>query len=152
MNKKLGPIVLAMFIMSGCSLPLRLYPVQGPLSKHTPVPILNGTLTGNFSGTMKVVLPDGEICEGEWTASTTPPGSGSAIQPVHMAPVWDTIYGQGFYTAHILGEKVAQGTLRGNKGTTLSVEIKPHLDSQDGLKNIQGVAQDNVKNIYKIAL
>jgi hypothetical protein len=101
---------------------------------------------------MKVVLPDGEVCEGDWKVSAAPSGHSATIQRDALAPVWDRIYGQGFYTAHILGEEVGQATLKGNKGTTLSVEIKSLIDTKhDGVKKVQGVAEDNNKNIYKLA-
>lgn len=91
---------------------------------------------------MSVTLPGGEVCEGDWALSATPSTNGAVIQPDPLAPMWDTIYGQGFYTAHILGTNVGQGTLHGNKGTTLSLEFT----------RVKGVAADSNKNVYKITL
>jgi hypothetical protein len=41
-----------------------------------------------------------------------------------MVAVWDTIYGHGFYVAHVLGTpQFARATLTGDKGTTVELEV-----------------------------
>jgi len=55
--------------------------------------------------------------------------------------VWDLIYGQGYYAAHVAGNKVLQGTFTGDKGTVFQVQ---------SLDNFVAVGVDNHGNLYKI--
>lgn len=76
-----------------------------------------------------------------------------------MSPLqseWDSIYGKGFYVAHVLGARLyAQATLRGNRGTVVDVEMYRSVTEDDpGHEErgpVRGVAQDNHGNTYKIA-
>jgi hypothetical protein len=64
----------------------------------------------------------------------------SLPQP-NLAFAWDAVYGEGFFVAHILGNKFGQGVFTGNQGTVLQVES---LDGRNG------VAVDNKGNTYKM--
>jgi hypothetical protein len=142
------------------------------MAATAPPPILAAKMTGVFSdsGNMSVILPGGEICKGGWNLVSSAPGQNSpavnTTPAANLAPAWDTVYGPAFYTAHVLGSRLrASGTLTGNKGTTLNVELyRPETSelyrpetpelyrryTPDGLSEIKGVATDNNGNIYKI--
>ena len=111
MKNKLCLVLLGISTMLGCSRTARLYPVQGPLSAQTPLPVLVAKVTGAFSpGTISVVLSDGEICKGRWTQVPpvqVPQGANTANAPATngMSSVWDTVYGSGFYVSHVLGAR-----------------------------------------------
>lgn len=127
--KKVGRLCLAVLsasLMCGCVYHARFYPVKGPLAEETPVPVPRARLTGPLnSGSISLTLPDGEVCKGRWQAASTPASS-------PLQSVWDSVYGKGFYVAHVLGARYyAQATLRGSRGTVLKVEMYRSETSDD---------------------
>jgi hypothetical protein len=89
-------------------------------------------------------------------AFPVPAGAGPASAPAtnDMASVWDAVYGQGFYVAHIIGNKeFARAVATGNQGTVLNVEMyRANAKDKDSTPDIRGVAKDNKGNIYKVVL
>ena len=159
MKNKLCLVLLEISTMLGCSRTARLYPVQGPLSTQTPLPVLVAKVTGAFSpGSISVVLSDGEICKGRWTRVPpvqVPKGANTANAPVTngMSSVWDTVYGSGFYVSHVLGARFyAQAVASGNQGTVLNAEMYRPVGEHENnpVSAIKGVARDNKDNIYKL--
>ncbi len=158
MKSKLFFVLLGVSILMGCRATGRLYPVQGPLSAQTPTPVLLAKLTGAFnSGNISVALTDGEVCKGHWATVPRPQASKGAAAtgtapPSEMSPVWDTVYGAGFFVSHVLGKRLyVQTVLTGDRGTVLNVEMyKPDGNAQNTVGSIQGVAKDNKDNIYKL--
>jgi hypothetical protein len=151
-------VLFAISLASGCRATGRLYPVQGPLSAQTPTPVLLAKLTGAFnSGNISVVLADGEVCKGHWATVPRPGASkgaaASTAPPSEMSSVWDTVYGPGFFVAHVLGKRLyVQTALTGDRGTNLNLEMyKPDGNTQNTVSSIQGVAKDSKDNIYKLA-
>jgi len=153
-------ILLAFFLMVGCTATARLYPVQGPLSLQTPLPVFAGKLQGAInSGNVSFVMSDGEVCRGRWTrvvpvqapnSATAAGAPASAGTPATggMPSVWDAVYGSGFYVAHVLGDQYyAQGVITGDRGTVVDVEFY-HADRPS--THIAGVARDSKGNIYKM--
>jgi hypothetical protein len=67
-----------------------------------------------------------------------------------MSPVWDAVYGPGFFVSRVLGARLYVRTVAtGNRSTVLNVEMyRP--DIQMNLSTIKGVAQDNRGNVYKV--
>ena len=151
-------LLLCVSTLSGCAT-ARLYPVQGPLSLHTPVPIYVAKFTGAFnSGNLSVVLADGEVCKGRWATVTRPnhpsdATAASAVSANNLSAEWDTVYGAGFYVAHVLGARLyARAALTGSRGTLLNVELyKPDRVENTAVGAIKGVAKDDKGNIYKVA-
>jgi len=147
--------VFAMTILlSGCilSVPGGFSPVRGPLSKQSPIPTYAATMSGLFSGSISVTLDNSEVCKGPWAlVPTTAPGaSATAIAPFDMAADWDSVYGSGYFTAHVLGSKdYARATLTGNHGTVLHVEFNNENDTRG---NTKGVAADNKGNVFKVSV
>src|SRR5664279_2760565 len=101
MIMKVFSVLLALSLMAGCSIAFRLYPVQGPLSAQTPLPVFPGKVTGVLnSGNISFVLGDGEVCKGPW-ARVVPvkaaKGAMIANTPSSgMSSLWDTVYGPGY--------------------------------------------------------
>lgn len=142
---KTAPILLSFTLMVGCTATARLYPVQGPLSLQTPLPVFAGKLQGAInSGRVSFVMSDGEVCKGRWTRVVpmqAPKSSG-------MPSVWDAVYGPGFYVAHVLGDQYyAQSVITGDRGTVVNVEF--YRAARPGT-HIAGVARDSKGNIYKM--
>lgn len=149
-------VLLSVFLMSGCVQTAHLYPVRGPLFAATPSLILSAKVSGAFnSGTMTVVLSDSEVCKGPWALvprTATPVGSSAAgaAGANEMSAVWDTVYGQGYFVSHVLGARLyARMVATGNRNTVLTVEM--YRPDTTHVSSIQGVAQDNKGNIYKLA-
>jgi hypothetical protein len=110
------------------------------------------------SGNISVVLENGEKCKGRWVASqaipvSTGPPLANGSTPSNMAPIWDTVYGQGFYVSHVLGSKLfARADVSGCSGTVLQMEMYRSLGGPDEntALDIRGIAKDNKENIYKV--
>lgn len=106
-----------------------------------------------FGGPLPTLLKswtvaNGEVLKGKCAAvkpsslNMKTPGAPASYPPqADLAFAWDAIYGQGYFAAHILGQKIWQGIFTGNQGTVLQVEL---LDGQ------HGAAVDNKGNIYKM--
>jgi hypothetical protein len=152
MNKRLALFLLSLCICmqwATAGYGQWLYPVEGPLAKSVPPPVFAAKLTGVNSGTISLTLSNGETFSGRW-ATVAPafvnakkPGSDVATLPQpNLAFTWDTIYGQGYFLAQLLGEHIGQAILTGDRGTTLQLEF---LDGKFG------VALDSKGNTYKVA-
>lgn len=150
--KKLLLIMLCLGLV-GCSTIATLYPIEGPLSKQSPLPTpiakINGIL-GN-TGTISLVLPDGEVCNGRWS-SIAPmstgfsSGSASGLATSGLSSTWATVYGSGYSLANVPGVNRGEAMLVGDRGTVIQVEFY----TGSGTANGTGVAKDNKGNIYKV--
>ena len=146
---------LVLIGLSGCSVALRLYPVQGPLAAVAPAPVYVGKFSvyKNFhSGTVKAVMDGGETFRGTLTlVRNNPkkaPGAADGAPPMAdgMKAAWDSVYGDGYYVAHVLGGvQYGRASLIGSKGTTLQMEIHNTESGQ-----AKGVAKDDKGNLYKV--
>ena len=157
MKTKFLPVFVVAILLLPC-VPVtaqKLYPIRGPLAAQSPALVFSGQIRRPlFSlGSVFTLLKSWEVSDGEvlagkvvivkasspddaaaGTAQDYPPQS-------NLASVWDAVYGQGYFVAHILGNELMQGVFTGSKGTVLQVE------SLDGQK---GVAADNKGNVYKM--
>lgn len=142
-----------LLLLTGCYQVGRLYPVQGPLAAQAPPPVFNAKLSGVWdSGNMTVTLAGGEVCKGTWGEVSRMPADASAGATVDWAKAWDTVYGQGFYTANVLGAHLhIRSMLTSSKGTTLNAEMY-RRDVPGGMTESKGVAEDSRGNIYKIVM
>jgi hypothetical protein len=89
------------------------------------------------------------------TAPTQNGGVPANNQPQsNLAAAWDTVYGNGFYVAHVLGQRIRiQGVIPCDQGTILNVQAYQYSGGDDKNPTLirQGVATDNKGNIYKLA-
>jgi hypothetical protein len=149
--------ILCVSLLSGCSATARLYPVSGPLSQHNPQPVFVGRITGVVdSGNFSVVLENGEVCKGKWAMVPRPNSSSDASTATpqeNLSAEWDSVYGAGFYVAHVLGAPLyGRGTATGKSGTVLNFEIYRPQDAQNVPRgSIKGVAKDDKGNVYKLS-
>jgi hypothetical protein len=159
MKYSIFPLFATAALLAGCislSVPGGFSPVQGPLTQQSPVPTYTAKMSGILSGTISVILANGEVCQGPWTfVSKTAPDTESnanAASPVprDLAADWDLVYGPGFYTAHVVGNKLyARATLTGNTGSIMYVEMSNETNTRG---NTKGVARDNHGNIFKVSV
>jgi hypothetical protein len=149
MNRKFTILFLGISILSGCTATGHLYPIRGPLSTQTPIPVYNLKMKDALkSGEVSVALDSGETGKSRWILV---PQDKSHIAA--MPEVWDTVYGSGFYIANVLGNRLyAQSTVTTNRSTILNIEFyKPDAHAQSPeVGAIKGVAKDNKDNIYKL--
>lgn len=146
-------IAMAVTLIAACSTTATLYPVDGPLSKQQPLPVLTAAVDGIMGNTggISLALPDGENCTGKWSSIapmsvgfSTATASGSATNG--MASVWATVYGSGFSVRNLPGVNKGEAMLVGDRGTVIQVEFY----TGSGTANGSGVAKDNKGNVFKV--
>jgi hypothetical protein len=107
-------------------------------------------MSGILSGSISVVLVNGELCRGPWTFVSKAAPSTDGTTPPNMATDWDTVYGRGYYVSHVVGNRLyARATLTGNAGTTLYVELSNETNTRGHTK---GVAVDNRGDVFKVSV
>jgi len=152
------PLFATTALLAGCislSVPGGFSPVRGPLSQQSPLPTYTAKMSGLLSGTISVSLANGEVCQGPWAfVSKANPNnaksSAAGAAPPDMADDWDLVYGTGFYTAHVVGNKLyARATLTGTTGSIIYVELSNETNTRG---NTKGVAQDNHGNVFKVSV
>jgi len=146
-------------LLAGCislSVPGGFSPVQGPLSQQSQVPTYTAKMSGLLSGTISVILANGEVCQGPWAfvskaiPDNTSNSNAASPVPGDLAADWDLVYGPGFYTAHVVGNRLyARATLTGNAGTIMHVELSNESNTRG---NTKGVAQDEHGNVFKVSV
>jgi hypothetical protein len=146
-------LLLIAFLCVGCSTTARLYPVEGPMSKQIPLPVLAANVEGILGNTggITLTMPDGERCTGHWS-SIAPQQVGftsvaaSGLTTSGLASAWTTAYGSGFSFSNAPGVNRGEAMLTGEKGTVLQVEFF----TGSGTANGTGVAKDNHGNVFKV--
>ena len=71
-----------------------------------------------------------------------------------MSQVWDSVYGPGYYVAHVLGANYYyESVVSGNRGTVINVEMYWDASESNGrFSSVKGVARDNKGNTYKLVM
>lgn len=63
---------------------------------------------------------------------------------------WDSVFGPGYFAAHVLGNKLYdRATLTGNMRTVLHTEFSNESNTRGDSK---GVAADNIGNDFKVSV
>jgi len=136
--------------LAGCSAYGHFYPVKGPLAAQTPPPVLVGKFTAHppTKLTVAMTLNDGERATGTiYVVLPVPKKPVPANVPPAMTAQWDAVYGRGSYVARVLGQgQDGRGTIVGDRGTALNVEVSYN----PRVSPLQGVAEDNAGNVYKV--
>ena len=167
MKRSLILLFLCASTLAGCA-GAHLYPVQGPLSLRTPVPVYKAKMSQTFvlpSGSFSAVLDNGEVCKGRWnivfgkkTPKPAAPGTNPSLPD--LAADWDTVYGANYYSFKAVGATwFMRGVATGNQGTILNVEMfmdESHpgpgpANDTNVFREMAGVARDNKGNLYKLA-
>jgi len=100
----------------------------------------------NGSAAISLSLANGEKFQGQLkvfhpsTSNLEPTGAPPVPPQPNLAFAWDSVYGQGFFVAHVLGQQLGQGVLTGSQGSVVQVEVAV----------AKGVGIDNKGNMYKI--
>ncbi|WLT32321.1 hypothetical protein [Geothrix sp. PMB-07] len=142
-------IPICLFALTACIPPvpnltpkLYLHPVKGPSGSQYPGTTITAVSTGITSGSISFQLPSGESCKGQWEPiPQNQSGSG-------LADSWDLVYGQGYFTKHVLGAKWrGKSKIAGNQRSEFLLEFYRDTSKDAPLL---GVATDAVGNIYKV--
>lgn len=121
---------------------LYLHPVQGPMASPGTGTAIIGVATGFGSDSISFQLPTGESCQGPW--QPVPQNQGD----LGLASSWDLVYGDGYFTHHVLGTKWrGSATLRGDKGSEFKLEF--YRGDAPGYP-LLGVARDSAGNVFKV--
>jgi len=138
-------IFLALYLLNGCTTTANLYPVQGPLAKQKPFPVITAHVNGIMgnTGEISLVLPDGEKCEGKWSSTA---GTNVSVGTVNLFSQYGSILGTGFSVSNNPGMNRGEAIIVGEKGTIIEVEFYTGSGTANGF----GLAKDNHGNIYKV--
>jgi len=155
MKTKLVLALLSVCVVAGSTAAFAetLYPVQGPLAAQAPPQVMKAAFHGSNSGSFSLVQASGEKFQAKWATvipsfinNKTPEIPASYLPQPNLAFAWDTVYGQGYFLAQVLGTGIRQVVATGDKGTVIQVETLPaSLHS-----GFNGVAVDSKGNIYKV--
>jgi hypothetical protein len=138
--------ILAM-VLGGCALqPVAgsFSPVHGPLAELKPAVSYPAQMSGVLSGEIRVSLPGDGTCTGPWSLRS------SQQQAFDLAADWDQVYGEAYYTAHVLGvREFVRTTLNCTAGSVVRAELS-NEDNRRG--NTWGVAEDDHGNLFKVSV
>lgn len=143
------PGCICLLLLTACLPPipdltpkLYLHPVKGPMMNQYPNAAITGFSTGFSSGSISFQLPSGETCKGTWEPIPQVQSDSS------LASYWDLIYGEGYFTKHVLGSKWrGKSKLIGNKGSEFLLEFYRGIPEDSPLL---GIAKDTAGNVYKV--
>lgn len=147
MKNETASALIACALLSGCmSADVSMYPVEGPLSKQLPLPVLKAKAVGveSNSGPILVTLPDKQECKGTW--SSVAPKTGSVSTGALFSAYGGALFGSTVTTGILPGVNKGQAFMACNRGTTLEAEFY----TGSGTANGYGIAKDTNGNVYKM--
>jgi hypothetical protein len=138
-------LFLALPVFAACSTIFSFYPVEGPLSKAIPLPIIKASVTELYKNTggITLTMPDAESCSGQWSIAG---GSTSTFTSGTMYTRYGPVYMSGMTTYPMGGVTPGQAILTCNRGTLIEVEFY----TGNGVSNGFGFAKDNKGNVFKL--
>ncbi len=141
-NAARANILATVLIAARCTTTAELYPVKGPLTQETPVPVIvaavNG-ITGN-TGRINFTAGNGASCLGKWSSAAPQYSSLTTIDG----------YGGPFGTAVTSG--IVPGINRGHAFATCSDDARFNIEfvTGSGTANGYGIAEDTQGNVYRV--
>ena len=147
MNRILHYVVIlcTIFLVGSCSTTVNMYPIEGPLSLQSPLPILIASVDGITSntGSFSFSLPDGSKCSGTW----------SSVAPQMISSSSTSLFGR---YGSIAGFSITASNLPGvNRGQAFGVctnneRFDVEFLTGSGTANGYGLASDTAGNVYKL--
>lgn len=155
---KILPLVLALLSVGGfaaCSITANVYPVEGPISETSPLPVIHARVAGvlSNSGSIKLTMPDGEKCTGRWSV-VAPTGravvnnSSSGTVSSGLDTAFVRVHGTSVVNMIKPGVNKGEAMLTGERGRVMEVVFLVGSGTASGY----GAARDNRGNIYKVIL
>lgn len=140
MRRHLAIILIICIFLYGCAtIPINIYPVEGPLAGKGVILKSKYVNTGTGHGTIEVVMPDGEVCKGEYSTV-----AGGVTGWLFSTQQYNSLWGSSFMSV-VENRQYGQATLIGDKGTIIQVEYFTSVTGHGF-----GLGKDNKGNIYKI--
>jgi hypothetical protein len=145
MVKKLVGVCSLMGLLTACSTTVNMYPIEGPLSRVQPLPVIIANVDGIASntGSFKFVTPNAVSCSGRW----------SSVAPQAVSSTYGTLFTQygsvaGFATtvSNLPGVNKGQAFGTCSNNDTFDVEFL----TGSGTANGYGIARDSAGNVYKL--
>ncbi|MGO9340479.1 MAG: hypothetical protein ACLPY1_23650 [Terracidiphilus sp.] len=150
MKSAFAPVLLSLCIVSAHG--ETLYPVFGPRAAQAPPPVMTARFNGTASGKFTLIEANGESFQGKWSFVTasfvnakTPQDPATYLPQPNLAFAWDAVYGQGYFLAKGVGQRMKQAVATGSLGTKLQIECLP-----GAFPGFYGIAVDSKGNIYKV--
>jgi len=140
-------IALLALAVSGCGvvpISMHLYPVQGPLAERKPVAAIPASVfdAAYTSARFSVTFPDGETFHGPLRPVVPADATNG-----DLSPVWDAVYGPGYYATAALGSPGrARAVLQGSKGSILFIETNRTSRGAP----VEGIAKDSSGDVFKV--
>jgi hypothetical protein len=127
------------------SVPVTLYPVEGPYSEQKQKPIINATAhdVQRNTGKFEVTLPDGEICEGQWSSAA---GVMHTQSSSSLFTQYGSVVGFGTSVSNVPGVNAGQAMSFCPSGRFIEAEFV----TGSGTANGYGVAKDSDGNLYRM--
>lgn len=135
------------FSVTGCmSANITMYPVEGPYSLKTPLPIIKAIAKGveNNTGQMLATLPDGQTCSGTW--SSVAPQFGAVTSGSLFSVYGGAMFGTSVTTGIKPGVNKGQAFMTCSRGAKIDIEYF----TGSGTANGYGIAKDSDGNVYKL--
>ncbi|MBT9288761.1 hypothetical protein [Prosthecodimorpha staleyi] len=132
--------------LTTCSTTVDMYPVSGPYSQVTPLPVIKATANGidGNSGTLTLQLPDAQTCTGRWS-SLAP--RVTAVSSGNLLTQYGSLISGSFVTSmNVPGVNKGYAFLSCSKGTKIEAEFY----TGSGTANGAGIAKDTEGNVYKM--
>lgn len=146
-------VLLLSILVVGCSTTVSMFPMEGPLSKVAPLPVLSAKVDGILgnTGNISLTYPDGETFTGKWSSMAPQSGGVSAGittsgAKTGLLSAWAAAFGAGYSVKIVPGVNRGEAVAVGNKGTVVEIEFYTGSGTANGV----GVAKDNKGNIYKL--
>jgi hypothetical protein len=114
----LGLTVLVM----GCSVTATMMPVEGPLSRAKPVPLIRAKVKGVLgnSGGLSFTMPNGEKCDGRWASAA---GEQLTYASGSLLSQYGTTYLSGYSVSAGGGQNPGQALATCSEGRSFQIEF-----------------------------
>jgi len=137
-------IAASLLFLTGCfpvSAPFHIYPIR-EAGSGSPIPCRFRIHFGWQNATISAFLPDGETYASVISTTRSDPPNRD------LAPLWDKVFGAGYFNAKVLGSpQHFRTTLKNEQGRELRMEL--HRMPGDPNNGFEGVAIDGDNLIYK---
>jgi hypothetical protein len=134
-------------LLAGCSASqvVTFYPVKGPLSAQTPLPVAKAAaegITGN-TGPLTMVLASGETCSGQWSSAAP---QQMQVSTGNLFSTYGALAGYSMTAGNVPGVNRGEAFMSCDRGTKIEAEFF----TGSGTANGYGVAKDSAGNVYKM--
>lgn len=139
-------VIVATLALGGClTQTVNMYPVQGPLSKQIPLPVVAAVADGiaGNTGDITLTMPDREACKGKWSSAAP---QQVAVSSGSLFSMYGSLAGYSVTAGNVPGVNRGEAFIACDRDTTIQLEFF----TGSGTANGYGVAKDSRQNVYKL--